>query len=80
MRWNTAGEIVSTRFSQSRSRNETSSHKPRADERMLDNYRAIQTALLVILQSTKDFEIDGPLEYARMPELGIISCPVRFVV
>jgi cytochrome P450 len=40
---------------------------------------AMQTALKVILQSTKDFEVDGPLEYARMPEIGIISCPLKFV-
>jgi cytochrome P450 len=40
---------------------------------------AMQTALRVLLESTKDFEIDGELEYARMPEIGIISCPLRFI-
>ncbi|KAK8119748.1 uncharacterized protein PG998_004374 [Apiospora kogelbergensis] len=39
---------------------------------------ALETALKVILRSTKDFEVDGPLQYSRMPELGIISCPMRF--
>lgn len=32
----------------------------------------------VILRATEDFEINGPLQYSRMPELGIISCPMRF--
>jgi cytochrome P450 len=41
---------------------------------------ALDTMLRVILQSTNDFEVDGELEYARMPEVGIISCPVRFVL
>ncbi|KAF2671826.1 putative cytochrome P450 [Microthyrium microscopicum] len=39
---------------------------------------AMQIALKVLLQSTSDFEINGELEYARMPEIGIISCPVKF--
>lgn len=34
----------------------------------------------VILEMTQDFEIDGPLQYSRMPELGIISCPLKFTV
>jgi hypothetical protein len=32
----------------------------------------------VILENTKDFHVDGPLQYSRMPEMGIISCPLRF--
>ena len=39
---------------------------------------AMQVALRVLLERTTDFEVDGPLEYARMPEIGIISCPVKF--
>jgi cytochrome P450 len=39
---------------------------------------AMHVALRVLLERTSDFEIDGPLEYARMPELGIISCPLKF--
>lgn len=35
--------------------------------------------LRVILRNTKDFEVAGELQYSRMPELGIISCPMRFV-
>jgi cytochrome P450 len=35
--------------------------------------------LEVLLRNTKDFDIDGELEFARLPELGIISCPVKFV-
>lgn len=45
---------------------------------MLTTRRAIETVIRVILRSTKDFEVDGPLQYSRMPELGIISCPMRF--
>jgi len=41
--------------------------------------RAIETVIRVILRSTVDFDIDGPLQHSRMPELGIISCPLRFV-
>ncbi|KAK8052298.1 hypothetical protein PG993_003683 [Apiospora rasikravindrae] len=39
---------------------------------------AVETVMRVILRNTKDFEVDGPLEYSRMPELGSISCPMRF--
>ncbi|CAI4212790.1 unnamed protein product [Parascedosporium putredinis] len=39
----------------------------------------VQTALRVILRNTTDFEVDGPLEFARMPEMGIISCPLKFM-
>lgn len=39
---------------------------------------AMQTAVRVLLKSTKDFNVNGPLEHARMPELGIISCPLTF--
>jgi cytochrome P450 len=39
---------------------------------------AMQTAVRVLLAKTKDFEVNGPLEHARMPELGIISCPLKF--
>lgn len=41
---------------------------------------AMQTAIRVLLQSTKDFEVSGDVEYARMPELGIISCSLKFVL
>ncbi|EQB46202.1 cytochrome P450 [Colletotrichum gloeosporioides Cg-14] len=40
---------------------------------------ALDIVLRVILRSTMDFEVDGELQYSRMPELGIISCPMRFV-
>jgi cytochrome P450 len=39
---------------------------------------AMQIALKVLFKKTSDFEVDGPLEYARMPEIGIISCPLKF--
>lgn len=39
---------------------------------------ALQVALKTLLKRTSDWEIAGELEYARMPELGIISCPLRF--
>ncbi|CAI6334209.1 unnamed protein product [Periconia digitata] len=39
---------------------------------------AVETVIKVLLRSTRDFEVEGPLQYSRMPELGIISCPMRF--
>ncbi|KAL0930161.1 cytochrome p450 [Colletotrichum truncatum] len=40
---------------------------------------ALNIVIRVILRNTKDFDVDGELQYSRMPELGIISCPVKFV-
>ncbi|EMD01041.1 hypothetical protein BAUCODRAFT_144616 [Baudoinia panamericana UAMH 10762] len=40
---------------------------------------AIQVALKAFLK-TKRFETFGCMQYARMPEWGIISCPIRFEV
>jgi len=42
------------------------------------NFSVIQTAIRAILRSTTDFEVNGPLEYARMPEMGLIGCPLKF--
>ncbi|KAH6634711.1 cytochrome P450 [Chaetomium sp. MPI-SDFR-AT-0129] len=41
---------------------------------------ALQIALRTLLKHTKSFEVNGELEYARMPEMGIISCPLSFEV
>jgi cytochrome P450 len=38
---------------------------------------AIQIALRTLLASTKNFEVNGPLAYSKMPELGIKSCPLK---
>ncbi|KAL2802248.1 cytochrome P450 [Aspergillus granulosus] len=38
---------------------------------------ALQIGLAVILRQSADFEVNGPLEYAGMPEMGITSCPLR---
>ena len=35
--------------------------------------------LRVMLKRTKDFEVNGELEYARLPEIGIIGCPLKVV-
>ncbi|KAL4915370.1 cytochrome P450 [Aspergillus aurantiobrunneus] len=40
---------------------------------------ALQIGLAVILRQTADFEVNGPLEFAGMPEMGITSCPMRIV-
>jgi hypothetical protein len=40
--------------------------------------RSLDVMLRVILRNTKDFELNGELQYSRMPELGIISCPMKF--
>jgi cytochrome P450 len=37
---------------------------------------AIQIALEVLLRKTKRFEVNGPLSYAKMPEMGITFCPI----
>lgn len=39
--------------------------------------RALQIGLSVILRNSAEFEVNGPLEYAGMPEMGITSCPLR---
>jgi hypothetical protein len=31
----------------------------------------------VILENTKDFEVSGDLAFAKMPEMGIMSCPLK---
>ena len=43
-----------------------------------DIARVIETAMRVILRATEDFEVNGFLQYSRMPELEIISCTMRF--
>jgi cytochrome P450 len=35
--------------------------------------------LRTFLKRTKDFEVNGELEYARLPEIGIIGCPLKIV-
>jgi cytochrome P450 len=35
--------------------------------------------LRVMLKRTKDFEVNGELEYARLPEIGIIGCPLKVI-
>jgi cytochrome P450 len=35
--------------------------------------------LRTFLKRTKDFEVCGELEYARLPEIGIIGCPLKIV-
>jgi cytochrome P450 len=39
---------------------------------------AMQTAVKVLLRNTTDFDVVGELDYARMPEVGITSCPMKF--
>src|ERR1700761_3376493 len=41
---------------------------------------ALKKYLEVLLRRTKDFEMDGEPEYARLPEIGLIGCPMRFEV
>ena len=41
---------------------------------------AIQVALEVLLRDTTRLEVNGPLAYARMPEMGITSCPLRIEI
>jgi cytochrome P450 len=42
---------------------------------------AVEVVVRTLLRSISDFEVDEEaLEFARMPEMGIICCPTRFVV
>jgi cytochrome P450 len=38
---------------------------------------ALQVGLRVMLENCQDWDLDGELQYGKMPEVGIISCPVR---
>lgn len=38
---------------------------------------ALQVGLKVMLEDCGDWDLDGQLQYAKMPEMGIISCPIR---
>jgi cytochrome P450 len=40
---------------------------------------ALQLGLKVMLENSQDWDIDGELQYAKMPEMGIVSCPVRVI-
>jgi cytochrome P450 len=40
---------------------------------------ALQLGLKAMLEGCRDWDVDGKLQYAKMPEMGIISCPVRIV-
>jgi hypothetical protein len=41
---------------------------------------AIQVALRVLLENTVEFTINGELKYAKMPEMGLITCPISITV
>ncbi|KAK4209080.1 cytochrome P450 [Rhypophila decipiens] len=41
---------------------------------------ALQIALTTLLKNTRSFRVNGELQFARMPEMGIISCPLEFTV
>jgi cytochrome P450 len=41
---------------------------------------ALKIFLTQLLERTKDFEICGELGYARLPEIGLLSCPLRFIL
>jgi cytochrome P450 len=38
---------------------------------------ALQIGLKVMLSECQDWEVNGELQYAKMPEMGIVSCPIR---
>jgi cytochrome P450 len=38
----------------------------------------LKVFLEVLLRKTSDFEVDGECEFARLPEVGMISCPMKF--
>jgi cytochrome P450 len=38
----------------------------------------LRVFLQVLFRQTEDFNMNGDPEYARLPEVGMIGCPVRF--
>ena len=40
----------------------------------------LRVFLQTMFNHTTDFDMDGPPDFARLPELGMIGCPVRFKV
>jgi cytochrome P450 len=40
---------------------------------------ALQVGLKAMLEGCQDWNVSGKLQYAKMPEMGIISCPVSIV-
>jgi cytochrome P450 len=38
---------------------------------------ALQVGLKVMLEECLDWDVNGEFQYAKMPEMGIVSCPVR---
>jgi cytochrome P450 len=38
---------------------------------------ALQVGLKAMLEGCRDWNVNGELQYAKMPEMGIVSCPVR---
>ncbi|KAE9968144.1 hypothetical protein BLS_005994 [Venturia inaequalis] len=41
---------------------------------------ALKKYLEVLLRRTTDFDVEGECEFARLPEIGLIACPMRFQV
>lgn len=39
---------------------------------------ALKKYLEVLLRNTTDFDVEGECEFARLPEIGLIGCPMRF--
>jgi cytochrome P450 len=40
---------------------------------------ALQVGLKVMLEGCQDWTVNGKVQYAKMPEMGIVSCPVEIV-
>lgn len=38
---------------------------------------ALQVGLKAMLEHCNDWNVEGELQYAKMPEMGVVSCPVR---
>jgi hypothetical protein len=70
VRWHASGKDVSESC-------ETQTKGVSADTCIENLARIIQIALRVILENTKDFEVSGDLAFAKMPEMGIMSCPLK---
>jgi cytochrome P450 len=40
---------------------------------------ALQVGLKVMLEGCQEWTVNGEVQYAKMPEMGIVSCPVEIV-
>lgn len=38
----------------------------------------LRVFIQTLFRQTKEFDMDGDVAFARLPEIGLIGCPMRF--